>query len=84
MQDAAFSAFVQIAVVFLIAFLVYVAFGRKTGSFTNYIGLQPTSGTAALLAAGSAILFAAVALLTPDLRALSTGEGSVVRQNDAG
>lgn len=77
-MDALISIALQVGVVLLITLVAYAVFGRKTGSFRNWVGLTATPwmtvGIGLLFAVASAILL----LHLPGVRELSAGERTVV------
>jgi membrane protease YdiL (CAAX protease family) len=84
LASALISACLQVGVVMVVAALIYLVFGRKTGSFWRYIGIQPTTWGAVAAAGAMAIVFAAAAMLMPDLREMAGGEGTVVGKTAQG
>jgi len=78
MLNALISAVLQTLAVLLVAGIVYLLFGRKTGSFARYIGLIPTSVRASILALVVAAIAASIMVLVPQVREAGAGEHSVV------
>lgn len=74
-----FSAAVQVAAALIIAFVVYLIFGRKTGRFKNYTGLgwPPLWAIGWGVAAGLVLALAGIVLFTAlGLTGVATGEGT--------
>ncbi|KRE90587.1 hypothetical protein ASG87_18715 [Frateuria sp. Soil773] len=70
-------ALAQIAVVLVIAGLVYAAFGRKAG-FRRYVGLYRAPVPVVSIGMGIGIAIAATAVAFPSVRAVAGGEGTAI------
>lgn len=77
MVNALISAALQVGAVLIVAAAVYALFGKR-GGFRRYIGMTPTTATAA----GAAVLWgiapAMVLVAFPGIRAMAGGDNSVV------
>lgn len=71
------STVIQVAIVFTIAGLVYVAFARKTG-FRHYLGLYRAPLPVVLTGLGIGAAIAAVIIDFPSVRAVAGGNGTAI------
>lgn len=83
MINALISAAVQVGVVLILAAAVYALFGKRRG-FRRYIGMTPTTATAAGAAMLWGIVPALVLVAFPGIRAMAGGDNSVVGSIAAG
>jgi uncharacterized protein len=77
MAASLISALLQAGLVLALAGLVYLAFGRRKGSFGDYVGLKRAPLRAVLIGAAIGLAGAIALLSIPGVAEMSSGRGTV-------
>jgi membrane protease YdiL (CAAX protease family) len=77
MVSAFFSALLQVGLVLVIAGIVYLIFGRRSGPFGRFVGLQAAPPRAILIGIAVGIASAAAILAFPGVAEMNAGRGTV-------
>lgn len=77
MVGALVSALLQVGLVLIIAGLAYLIFGRRTGTFGRFVGLQSAPARSILIGVALGIGAAAAILSFPGVAEMNAGRGTV-------